>query len=48
LAVIFPDHVVEVALLYTSGPLLIPLDDAALARGKRGLAAAEQSLVADG
>ncbi|NTS64124.1 double-strand break repair helicase AddA [Sphingomonas sp. HHU CXW] len=48
LAVIFPDHAVEVALLYTGGPVLIPLDDAALARGKRGLAAAEQSLVADG
>ena len=48
LAVIFPDHAVEVALLYTGGPVLIPLDDAALARGKRGLATAEQSLAADG
>ena len=48
LAVIFPDAAVEVALLYTSGPVLIPLDEAALARGKRGLATAEQSLVADG
>jgi ATP-dependent helicase/nuclease subunit A len=48
LAVIFPDHAIEVALLYTGGPVLIALDDAALARGKRGLAAAEQSLVADG
>ncbi|WP_019517238.1 double-strand break repair helicase AddA [Sphingomonas sp. Mn802worker] len=48
LQVIFPDRVVEVALLYTSGPVLIPLDAAALTRGKRGLAAAEQSLVTDG
>ncbi|SEK57877.1 DNA helicase/exodeoxyribonuclease V, subunit A [Sphingomonas palmae] len=48
LEIIFPDATVDVALLYTSGPVLIPLDAAALARGKRGLAAAEQSLAADG
>ena len=32
LAQVFPDHVIEAALLYTSGPVLLPLDAATLAR----------------
>ena len=45
LRVIFPDRAVEAALLYTSGPRLIVLEDEAL---KRGYVGTEQSLGADG
>ena len=44
LAVIFPGRRVETALLYTAGPRLIALDDAALAPHKPGLLAAKANL----
>jgi ATP-dependent helicase/nuclease subunit A len=44
LAVIFPDRAIEAALLYTAGPLLIPLPVATLAAHKPGLDRTEQSL----
>ena len=43
LGVIFPDHAVEAALLYTAAPRLIDLPAAVLTAHKPGLAAAEQS-----
>jgi len=48
LSVIFPDRRVEVALLYTSGPNLIPLPQAVLDAHKPGLGGAEQMLKLDG
>ena len=48
LAVIFPDHEIEAALLYTSGPILIALPAATLSAHKPGFAGTEQSLVAAG
>ena len=48
LASIFPDRPVEAALLYTSGPTLIPLTSALLAAHKPGLGSAEQMLELDG
>ncbi|MEP9401058.1 double-strand break repair helicase AddA [Sphingomonas sp. VNH70] len=47
LRVIFPDHAVEAALLYTAGPTLFVLPDALLARHKPGYGAGEQSFAAD-
>ncbi len=44
LAVIFPDHRIEAALLYTGGPVLFVLPDALLDAHKPGFAAAQQSL----
>ena len=44
LAAIFPGRRIEAALLYTSGPLLLPLDPETLARFKPDFAAAQQSL----
>ncbi|WP_062763930.1 double-strand break repair helicase AddA [Sphingopyxis terrae] len=44
LAVIFPGRRVETALLYTAGPRLIALDNAALAPHKPGLLAAKANL----
>lgn len=44
LRVIFPDHAVEAALLYTAGPRLFVLPDALLDAHKPGLGAGEQSL----
>ena len=46
LAAIFPDRRIEAALLYTSGPVLIPLAAELLASRKPGYAAREQSLAA--
>ena len=43
LAVIFPGHRIEAALLYTGGPLLLPLSAELLAQHKPGYRAAEQS-----
>ena len=43
LRVIFPNHEVEAALLYTAGPALFPLSDALLIRHKPGYAGVEQS-----
>jgi ATP-dependent helicase/nuclease subunit A len=37
LEVIFPDHVVEASLLYTTGPMMIPLSPALLEPHKPGL-----------
>jgi len=48
LGVIFPDRPVEAALLYTSGPILIPLPSAVLSAHKPGLGGAEQMLELDG
>ena len=48
LAAIFPDRPVEAALLYTSGPTLIPLTSDLLAAHKPGLGGAEQMLELDG
>ena len=48
LSVIFPDRRVEVALLYTSGPNLIPLPQAVLDAHKPGFGGAEQMLKLDG
>jgi len=48
LAVIFPDRPVEAALLYTSGPTLIPLPRAVIEAHKPGLGGAEQMLKLDG
>jgi len=48
LAVIFPDRQIEAALLYTSGPTLIPLPRAVLEAHKPGLGGAEQMLELDG
>ena len=44
LAVIFPGRRIDAALLYTAGPRLIRLDDAALAAHKPGLAATKANL----
>jgi ATP-dependent helicase/nuclease subunit A len=44
LARVFPDRPVEAALLYTAGPVLLPLDAETLERFKPGLADAQQSL----
>ena len=44
LAMIFPDHQIEAGLLYTSGPVLIPLPPATLEAHKPGLGGAEQML----
>ncbi len=44
LAVIFPDRTIEAALLYTSGPILIPLPPALLAAHKPGFGGKEQML----
>jgi len=44
LAVIFPGRRIEAALLYTAGPHLIMLDDAALAAHKPGLARTKANL----
>ena len=44
LLVIFPDHSVEAALLYTAGPRMFVLPDALLDAHKPGLGAGEQSL----
>jgi ATP-dependent helicase/nuclease subunit A len=46
--VIFPDRAVEAALLYTAGPILIPLPPAILAAHKPGLGGAEQMLALGG
>lgn len=43
LGVIFPDHAVEAALVYTAGPVLWPLPAALLAAAKPGFTGAEQS-----
>ncbi|WP_230769081.1 double-strand break repair helicase AddA [Sphingomonas sp. Leaf4] len=43
LTVIFPDHAIEAALLYTAGPTMFVLPDALLARHKPGYRAGEQS-----
>jgi len=43
LAVIFPGRRIEAALLYTGGPLLLPLSADLLARHKPSYRAAEQS-----
>jgi len=48
LAVIFPDRPVEAALLYTSGPTLIPLPRSLIEAHKPGLGGAEQMLKLDG
>ena len=48
LARIFPDRVVEAALLYTSGPILLPLPAALLETHKPGLGGEEQMLGLDG
>jgi len=48
LAVIFPDRPVEAALLYTSGPTLIPLPRSVIEAHKPGLGGAEQMLKLDG
>jgi len=48
LAVILPDRRIEAALLYTSGPNLIPLPVAVLEAHKPGLGGAEQMLELDG
>jgi ATP-dependent helicase/nuclease subunit A len=48
LARIFPDRPVEAALLYTSGPILLPLPHALLEAHKPGLGGAEQMLGLDG
>jgi ATP-dependent helicase/nuclease subunit A len=48
LSVICPEARIEVALLYTAGPRLIELDDAAVDAAKPRFAATEQSLGADG
>lgn len=48
LAVIFPDRPLDAALLYTSGPILIPLSQAVLDAHKPGLGGAEQMLKLDG
>jgi len=48
LRVIFPDRPIEAALLYTSGPTLIPLPAATLEAHKPGLGGAEQMLELDG
>jgi ATP-dependent helicase/nuclease subunit A len=48
LAIIFPERRVEAALLYTSGPTLIPLPESALYAHKPGLGGAEQMLKLDG
>ncbi len=48
LGVIFPGRRVEAALLYTAGPVLIPLPAALLAAHKPGLADMDQSLSAGG
>ncbi len=48
LAVIFPGRAIEAALLYTSGPVLIPLPADTLAAHKPGFGGAEQSLPATG
>ena len=44
LAVIFPGRRVDAALLYTAGPRLITLDEAALAAHKPGLAGTKANL----
>ena len=44
LAVIFPDHTIEAALLYSSGPKLILLPQPLLAAHKPRLADSQQSL----
>ena len=44
LRVIFPDHAVEAALLYTAGPRLFVLPGELLDAHKPGLGAGEQSL----
>jgi ATP-dependent helicase/nuclease subunit A len=48
LSIIFPDRMVEAALLYTSGPKLIALPHALLAANKPSLGAMEQKLPFDG
>jgi len=48
LGVIFPDRRIEAALLYTSGPNLIPLPFAVIEAHKPGLGGAEQMLELDG
>ncbi|HEY0270264.1 MAG TPA: double-strand break repair helicase AddA [Sphingomonas sp.] len=48
LAVIFPGRAITAALLYTAGPVLIPLSAATLADHKPGFAAAQQSFVPAG
>ena len=48
LRVIFPDKRVEAALLYTSGPILIPLSQNVLEAHKPGLGNEEQMLNLDG
>jgi ATP-dependent helicase/nuclease subunit A len=48
LAAIFPDRRIEAALLYTSGPTLIPLPQAVLEAHKPGLGGVEQMLELDG
>lgn len=47
LAVIFPDRVIEAALLYTAGPRMIALPPELLSRHKPGFSGAEQSLITD-
>jgi ATP-dependent helicase/nuclease subunit A len=42
LGIIFPDRAIEAALLYTAGPVLIPLPPETLARHKPGLGGVEQ------
>jgi ATP-dependent helicase/nuclease subunit A len=48
LARIFPDRAIEAALLYTAGPILLPLPPALLDAHKPGLGGAEQMLGLDG
>ncbi|WP_116092254.1 double-strand break repair helicase AddA [Sphingomonas crusticola] len=48
LATIFPDHMIEAALLYTSGPSLIALSPSLLAAHKPGFGGAEQMLIPNG
>ncbi|WP_425516708.1 double-strand break repair helicase AddA [Stakelama flava] len=48
LKVIFPDHDVEAALLYTAAPRLFVLPETMLVQAKPGLAATEESLGAGG
>ena len=48
LAVIFPGRAIDAALLYTSGPMLVPLPGATLEAHKPGFAGTEQSLASTG
>lgn len=48
LEIIFPDRQIEAALLYTSGPILIPLPSQTLEAHKPGLRGAEQMLGRNG